>query len=202
MVFVVLLRTKYYELRTNKGGEVNLKKSVRVYTEQSRSGFTLVELLIVIAIIAILAVIVTVVINPIEIMRQGRDSDRMASIASLQQAINITAQEATDSGEEILCYNTAAPCSGNSVDNTRAADGGGWVKVNLTGQKTVTMPTLPTDPTNNGNLKYDYYSDGTNWEINAVLESEKFKDTQLKMANDGGNNPDRYEVGSSLILMP
>lgn len=166
----------------------NLKKSVH--------GFTLVELLIVIAIIAILAVIVSVVINPIEIMRQGRDSDRMAALASLQQAINVAAQEATDSGAAILCFpDGVTPCTGDSVTGSRASNGTGWVKVNLSSQKTVSMPTLPIDQL--AAQAYTYTSDGTNWEIDAVLESEKYKG---KMATDGGDNNNKYEVGSKLDL--
>lgn len=171
---------------------MNKYKSVR--------GFTLVELLIVIAIIAILAVIVSVVINPIEIMKQGRDSDRMAALASLQQAINVAAQEATTSGEAILCFGTVKPCSGTSFpkgDNTRKSDGTGWVSVNLSGQKTVSMPVLPIDQVNDGTYHYTYNSDGSGWEINAVLESDKYKG---KMTDDGGDNPAKYEVGSSLNL--
>ncbi len=178
-------------------------KSVRGFTRtnfagRNLSGFTLVELLIVIAIIAILAVIVTVVINPIEIMKQGRDSDRLAALASLQQAINVAAQEATDSGAKILCFpDGVVPCEGDSVSGSRASDGTGWIKVNLSSQKTVSMPTLPIDQTNSPELHYTYNSDGNGWEIDAVLESEKYRG---KMGTDGGNDPAKYEVGSNLKL--
>ena len=178
---------------------MKLKKTVR--------GFTLVELLVVIAIIAILAAVVVLIINPLELTRRGRDAARLTDLANLQQAINVAVQEATGSGtEEILCVNglTNGACSGLSSDTgSRAADGTGWVKVNLSTQNSVSVPTLPADPTNSSVYHYTYCSDGSAWEINAVLESEQ----QInKMANDGGNEnttdtTGRYEVGSDLTLI-
>lgn len=172
-------------------------------------GFTLVELLIVIAIIAILAAVVVLIINPLELTRRGRDATRISDLANLQSAINVAAQEATASGTDILCVGglTGGVCTGKSYPETpsvtRKSDGTGWVKVNLGAQKSVSVPTLPADPTNNAANHYLYCSDGTSWEINAVLESDQQKN---KMRDDGGdeNNTDatgRYEVGSKLDLI-
>ncbi|MFA7201893.1 MAG: type II secretion system protein, partial [Candidatus Paceibacterota bacterium] len=44
---------------------------------QSTSSFTLIELLIVIGILAILTAAVVIVLNPTELLKQGRDSTRM-----------------------------------------------------------------------------------------------------------------------------
>ena len=52
-------------------------------------GFTLIELLVVIAIIAILAVVVVLTLNPAEMMREARDSNRLSDLATLQSAINL-----------------------------------------------------------------------------------------------------------------
>ena len=43
-----------------------------------KKGFTLVELLIVIGIVAILATIVVLVINPVELLKESRDSRRLS----------------------------------------------------------------------------------------------------------------------------
>lgn len=163
-------------------------------------GFTLVELLVVIAIIAILAAVVVLIINPLELTRRGRDSARLTDLANLQQAINVAVQEATQSAQAILCSSgwDGTKCSGQSNVGGRTPDGSGWVKVNLSAQQSVSVPTLPTDPTNSTTYHYTYCSEGITWEINAVLESQQ---QSGKMGNDGGDEPGKYEVGSKLALI-
>jgi prepilin-type N-terminal cleavage/methylation domain-containing protein len=164
-------------------------------------GFTLVELLVVIAIIAILAAVVLLIINPLELTRRGRDAARLSDMANLQQAINVAVQEATGAGAtSILCVGglTGGVCSGDSSSGTRVANGTGWVKVNLSVQQSVSVPTLPVDPVNNTAFHYSYCSDGNTWEIDAALESQQ---QSPKMANDGGDEADKYEVGSALTLV-
>ncbi|HLC87585.1 MAG TPA: type II secretion system protein [Patescibacteria group bacterium] len=169
-------------------------------------GFTLVELLVVIAIVAILAAVVVLIINPLELTRRGRDAARLSDLSNLQNAINVAVQEATNSGSAILCNGGTYPCTFKSSPlgaSTRLADGTGWVSVNLGGQKSVSVPTLPVDPTNDTTFHYTYCADNDAWEINAVLESDQQKP---KMAADGGDEnatdtTGRYEVGSNLTLI-
>lgn len=164
-------------------------------------GFTLVELLVVIAIIAILAAVVYLVINPIELQRSSRDSVRLGDLQQLNQAITAAAQEATGSGTTILCAPPAtAPCSGDSATASQANNGTGWVKVDVSNQRTVSLPALPKDPVNAGNNVYRYQTNAAAdaWEINGVLESNK---NQTKMQGDGGNDPARFEIGSKLDII-
>ncbi len=168
-------------------------------TKKLNKGFTLVELLVVIAIVAILAAVVVLVINPLELTRRSRDAARLADLANIQQAINVAVQEATGSGTAgLLCVGTTSPCTGDSGAGTRVSNGAGWVKVNLSGQQSVSVPTLPVDPTNTGTSIYRYSSNGTAWEIDAALESTQ---QSAKMTSDGGNCDTRYEVGSDLTLL-
>ena len=44
-------------------------------------GFTLIELLVVIAILAVLATAVVLVLNPAELLKQGRDSTRISDLS-------------------------------------------------------------------------------------------------------------------------
>ncbi len=52
-------------------------------------GFTLIELLVVIAILAVLATAVVLVLNPAELIKQGRDSTRISDMAALNSAISL-----------------------------------------------------------------------------------------------------------------
>lgn len=169
----------------------------------NKKGFTLIELLVVIAIIIVLAGVVVVVIKPLELNRRSRDAARLAELANLQQAINIAAQEATQSGEQVLCTGSSYPCGGSAAQGssntgTRASVGTGWVKVNLGSQQSVSMPTLPIDPVNDTTYHYTYCADNDQWELSAKLESEQYLG---KMAGDGGNEDGLYELGSNLTLI-
>lgn len=175
-----------------------MRKSARVAARRAR-GFTLVELLVVIAIIAILAAVVVLIVNPLELTRRGRDAARLTDLANLQQAINVAVQEATNSGAAILCKTAGSyPCNGSSHTGTRTADGTGWVKTDLSSQKSVSVPTLPTDQINDTTYHYTYCADTDAWEIDAKLESDQQKG---KMSTDGGNDDALYEVGSKLTLI-
>ena len=173
--------------------------------KKSAQGFTLVELLVVIAIIAILAAVVVLIINPLELTRRGRDAARLSDLANLQNAINVAVQEATGAGAvAVLCKASGTyPCNGSSSTGSRASDGSGWVKTDLSTQKSVSVPTLPVDPVNDTTYHYTYCANNDAWEIDTVLESDQQKG---KMANDGGNEnaldtSGRYEVGSNLTLI-
>lgn len=181
----------------------NLEKSAQVRkglaSLRGRSGFTLVELLVVIAIIAILAAVVVLIINPLELTRRGRDAARLTDLSNLQQAINVAVQEATNSGAAILCKTAGAyPCNGSSHTGARVADGTGWVKTDLSSQKSVSVPTLPIDPVNDATYHYTYCAASDAWEIDTTLESIQQKG---KMKTDGGNDDNLFEVGSNLTLI-
>jgi len=165
-----------------------------------RTGFTLVELLVVIAIIAVLAAVVVLVIQPGEINKKNRDAARLTDLNNLQQAINIAIQEGT--GTNLYCNGGTYPCSGKSTDAapaSRVVTGTGWVKVNVGGQKTITLPTLPADPNNTVADHYLYCADNTGgnegYEIDAHLESTAYSP---KMTTDGGDAAALFEVGNIL----
>lgn len=75
----------------------------------SKKGFTLLELLIVIAIIAILSVVLIVALNPAETLRKTRDSQRISDLSSLKTAVGIyvttTSSPLLDNVANDLCVN-------------------------------------------------------------------------------------------------
>jgi len=128
---------------------------------KNRKAFTLIELLVVIAIIAVLSVVVILSLNPAELLRQSRDSNRVSDMATLKSAISLYLADVSSpslTGTNGNCYTTLpntsamwtpASSTGNitSVANcqqwmvqatavanattSRAIDSTGWIPVNF-----------------------------------------------------------------------
>ena len=72
--------------------------------------FTLIELLVVIAIVAVLAVTVILTLNPAQLLRQARDSNRTQDLATLKSAISLyLADVASPSLVELVIETTSWP---------------------------------------------------------------------------------------------
>lgn len=173
---------------------------------KKNKGFTLIELLIVIAIIGILAAVVLIAINPVEMMRRGRDSQRLSDMTQLRKAVDLFVAD-----NQLLLDSTAGgPGVASSAGaGNRAVDGTGWVNLNVS----TTLATLPVDPTHaqatswaadpvNGltrNFHYYYYADATpsTYELNCYLESAT---NTTKLTADGGDSDNVFEVGTDAGL--
>jgi len=163
------------------------------------SGFTLVELLVVVAILGILMVAVVLAINPVEIMRKGRDSTRFSDMDTMRKAIDLAVADGA------TLTTTATPGDSSAVGATQAADGTGWLSFDVSAY----LAALPLDPRNGDTFtdalgvsrtgKYLYFSDGSGYELNCYLESAA---NANKYGTDGGNEAGVYEVGTDLTLLP
>lgn len=162
----------------------------------SKKGFTLVELLVVVAIIAVLAGVLVVAINPAVLLQKSRDASRLQDLEGLHKAISLSL---ADGEITLTATGTCSTC--DSASGTQAVDGTGWVKFTIPTGKTGLakyIPALPVDATNTGIYVYTYGGTLTNYELNAVLEAA---DNVTKMSTDGGNAAAVYELGTSLTVL-
>lgn len=137
-------------------------------------GFTLLELLIVIAIISILFVGVVVTLNPAETLKKARDTQRVTDLSTLKTAISLYVNETTSPamGTALHVYLSvdlaakdvtaktpsgvnAASASYTNFDQVATADligetdDDGWIPINFAGMSIGSpLSNLPKDPTN------------------------------------------------------
>lgn len=185
-------------------------------------GFTLIELIIVIALIAILATTVILVINPVRLFQEARDSQRIADLGQMQSALSLylataatpslganclTAWSASVSAEPAASQPFANPAvaaaSQTHSATPYAINGTGWVTADLTGTSGGSpLAAYPRDPRNTGGaplsttgLFYAYQCDNTarTFELNANMESTRY-------ANGGGDDVESTDGGNQTAI--
>lgn len=144
-----------------------------ITSEKQIKGFTLLELLIVIAILSVLAMALILVLNPAETLKKSRDSQRMTDLATLKTALGLylTNQVTPDlsndsnvrcfggSGTDTIFYSgsvTATGVAGGAlnVGDANAGKGdvdgaNGWIPINLTSLSSgAPISNFPLDPVN------------------------------------------------------
>lgn len=168
---------------------------MRLSKMNKQKGFTLIELLVVIAIVAVLAGALLIAINPQSMVQKSRDAKRLQDVDTIVKAVNLALADG-----EITLTDTSA-CANCTSTGSAAVDGTGYIPFAIVTGKTGLskfVPTLPADPLNAAPNIYTYGSDGTNFEVNAVLEHT---DNTSKMSTDGGNAVGVYEAGTSLTVL-
>jgi len=192
---------------------------------QDKKGFTLTELLITVGIIAILTATVIVVINPVEYLKQARDTKRLAHMGDLRALLSryqYSGQRVDSMGTSDTLYVSLVDASSSSCasldlpslggswvyhcvtseSDLRKSDGTGWIPVNLSSLR---AGALPIDPLNEvtGGRYYRYAVSGDFFELNTTLESEKYSSggASDKITTDGGNSSSLFEAGSSLEVI-
>jgi len=193
--------------------------------EKKQKGFTLIELLVVVSIIAILAVFVILTLNPAQMLKQARDSQRLSDMSTLKSAISLYLQDVSTPsiGSSSVCYGSAlltpstAGCGGRmstgditvttstSAASSTGITGTGWIPINFSAIASgAPIGTEPVDPVNNITYFYSYAASSTSFqfEVDAHMESTKYaaSGTADVESNDGGSNNSVYEVGTNLFL--
>ena len=197
------------------------------YSRKSHSGLTLLELLIVVGVLVIVGAIVVIILNPLELFKQSRDSRRISDLQAIDSAISIFTTEVGGSlragGTPFAIY-ISLPDSNNNCNNypslpslnppqkyicadennLRKADENGWIQINFTKIPSNSLAVLPLDPVNSvtGGMYYTLVTDGKKWELTSVLESDKNKGVDKTGGKDGGLNDNLYELGTNLTLTP
>ena len=193
---------------------------------RSRQSFTLIELLVVLAIVAILSVVVILTLNPSELLKQARDSNRLSDLSTLNTALSAYSADVnggfmgTSSVVYVSIPDTTSTCSNlglptlpsgwayNCVTttSTKLSDGRGWIPVNFSNISFGSpLSSLPVDPVNTTNSRNYYtYISGGSWELSTTLEAAKNKmgGANDRVSTDGGGMPDLYETGINLTLNP
>jgi hypothetical protein len=193
---------------------------------KNKPSFTLTEMLITVGILAVLSVTVLLTLNPQDLIKQSRDSQRLSDLTNLSKAIFL--YEADTNGQGFMgtssvvyvsipdttstCANLGLPqlppswsykcVSSSTLQNI---DGTGWIPINFNnlsfGKTLSKLPIDPINTTSSGNYYTYTYDNGiSKYELNANLESSKYKE-QLAI-NDGGDNSLTYEIGSNLSITP
>lgn len=191
-----------------------------------RASFTLIEILVVIAIVAALSVVVVLILNPLELLKQSRDSNRFVDLANISKTLNIfSADQSSDfigaastiyvsvADSTSTCANLGLPglpvgwsygCS--TENNLKKVDGTGWVPVDLTSMSfPPPFSRLPVDPVNTTSTGLYYtYTIGGSFELTAGIESDKYGigGERDKLSTDGGDDFGKLEFGTDLFLNP
>ncbi|MCL4499065.1 MAG: type II secretion system GspH family protein, partial [Chloroflexi bacterium] len=189
------------------------KKSIQT------GGFTLIELLVVIAILATLSVSVILVLNPAELLKEGRDSTRLSDLASLNTALGVFLADTWGSqplGTSGITYlslvdptattTSGTDCTGlgfpsgsfhcSASSTVSRVDGTGWIPINLSLISSgAPLSKLPTDPLNASSSGYYYAfsTNGSSYKVTALPESSKY-------ALQAGATPTLFQTGSNLNL--
>lgn len=179
-------------------------------------GFTLLELLIVIAVLAVLATIAVLIINPVEYIRQARDSQRISDLSTLKKAVDLYMNGASVAFVAANCApargyvtsGTTNPFASTTITTlvssaSTALNGTGWIGAidftTILGGSPLSK--LPIDPVNGGGNFYSFVCNATNntYEMDTSMESAKYAPMETA-AKDGGNNDNYYEVGNNLAF--
>jgi hypothetical protein len=175
---------------------------------------------------------VILVLNPAQLLQQGRDSNRVSDMATLNTTLGIySAQGGASLGSSNVVYvsipdpvatSTAGDnCQGLGLPTLpaiysyscaasstyRLVNGTGWIPVNFSSIAGGSpLGQLPVDPVNTSSSRnyYTYTTNGSQFEVTSVMESQKYGlgGSNDVITGDGGTLASVYEKGTKTGLEP
>src|SRR3989344_3678286 len=177
--------------------------------------FTMIELLITLGILALVSTIVVLIINPVQLVAQSRDAQRISDLKridtaiqlsrnSLDETLNETLVEANivyvslpDTDNNDLCNEYTLPtltsgwfyrCMAPNSD-LRNINNSGWIPINFTSVTTNPLISLPVDPINTATGGYYAYTQSG---LATALQSNKY--ISEVASTDGGTQTNYFET--------
>ncbi len=173
--------------------------STEVYEKRQaeNTGFTMVELIVVLGIAVVITGVLFAAIDPQSILAKSRDAERIQDLDELDKALQLALAD-----DSIILEDTTDCETCNSFTGSPKANGEGWVKFTVVEKMpglSNYLPRLPVDPFNVEPLVYTFAADyeTQKYKISVPLESP---DNANRMRLDGGSDPNLYEVGTNLDL--
>jgi prepilin-type N-terminal cleavage/methylation domain-containing protein len=173
--------------------------------DTKQKGFTLIEILIVIAVIAILAVVVVLSINPSSLFKGQRDSSRVSSLTTITNAVAFAKANGLSLGtpgvpdptltgaQTSTCSSLGLPAIPSatyqcvSAANLTKTDGTGWIPITFNTLPGSPLGVLPTDPVNSTSSGeyFIYTTNGSGYET--LANAENASDTTNDALTQGTN---------------
>ncbi len=130
---------------------------MKAKTKKLDSGFTLIEILLVIALIALLAGIVVIAVNPAKQLADGRNVRRQTDVNTILNAIH---QYAIDNNAFPSGINSSDDCQSsgsNSICRTGASTCSGLTDLSDLTENQKYLPSIPVDPQSTDANDTGYY---------------------------------------------
>lgn len=112
--------------------------------KNTRKGFSLIEILVVVALIIILATITLVAINPGKNFRDTRNAQRSADVT---QILNAVTQYTSEEGNSISAFGTISTCTATWSDGSDVGTAGVDLGAVLVDEFIVAIPKDPSNGT-------------------------------------------------------
>lgn len=196
----------------------------------AKKGFTLIELLVVLAIVAILSVVVILTLNPAELLKQSRDSNRISDVGTLKSAISLyladfatpnLVDNGTGNTTYSKCWMSSGPATGGATstnfcgvftsyftattsvanaNTNRLVNGTGWVPVKFTDISS--GAPIGNLPIDPTNTANLYYAYAATSTQNGFKITTVLESSKYNsnMLSDGGTSNNFFEVGTNLTL--